>query len=105
MGLARVLTVLFAAVLGVGVVPAVAVSAPVGGGAGTEFVGAVTLITGDHVSVRRAGARLLPTVEPGAGRAQMQFAVTQVDDQLLVVPRDAWGTLNAGRLDRRLFDV
>jgi subtilisin family serine protease len=35
----------------------------------------------------------------------MQFAVTQVDDQLLVVPRDAWGALNAGRLDRRLFDV
>lgn len=108
MGLARkVYTVLLGAALGFGVLPvAVAAAAPAAASAaGTEYLGGVTLISGDHVSVRRSGTRLLPTVEPGPGRAGVQFAVTQADDSLLVVPSDAWAALNAGRLDRRLFDV
>jgi subtilisin family serine protease len=119
MGFARkVSTVLLGAALGFGVLPVgvavgvlpvgvlpvgVAVAGPAGSTVG--FLGGVTLITGDHVSVRRAGSRLLPAVEPGPGRSGVQFAVTQADDSLLVVPSDAWAAVNAGRLDRRLFDV
>jgi subtilisin family serine protease len=69
------------------------------------FLGGVTLITGDHVTVRRVGTKVVPVVTPAAGREHTQFATSQVDDQLLVVPSDAWPALNAGRLDRRLFDV
>lgn len=106
MGLVRRLSaVVVSSLLGLGVLPVVAAAAPMAVAGGTEYLGGVTLITGDHVSVRRAGNRLLPTVEPGAGRAQLQFAVTQVDESLLVVPSDAWAAVNAGRLDRRLFDV
>lgn len=107
MGPARKLsTILFGAVLALGVVPVAPASAAPGvAAAGSEYLGGVTLISGDYVSVRRAGSRLLPTVLPGAGRERVSFAVTQTDGQLLVVPNDAWAAVNAGRLDRRLFDV
>ena len=71
----------------------------------SEFLGAVTLITGDHVTVRRVGARLVPQVRPAAGREHVHFATTSVDDSLLVVPNDAWAAVRAGQLDERLFDV
>ncbi|OLF14538.1 hypothetical protein BLA60_03040 [Actinophytocola xinjiangensis] len=72
---------------------------------GSEFVGAVTLVTGDHVSVRRTGGRLVPAVTPAPGRERIHFATTQTRDSLLVVPADAWASVRAGRLDQRLFDV
>jgi subtilisin family serine protease len=104
----RLITILTAAVLGVLAqpLPAVAQAAPtVPGAPGSEYLGAVTLITGDRVSLRRVGTRLVPDVTPGAGREHTHFATSGTGDQLLVVPNDAWGALNAGRLDRRLFDV
>ncbi|MDQ3404055.1 MAG: S8 family serine peptidase [Actinomycetota bacterium] len=70
-----------------------------------ERVGTLTLISGDHVSVRRVGARLVPVVTPGPGRSHIQFATSGGGDQLNVVPSDAWAELNSGRLDQRLFDV
>ncbi|WP_035304626.1 S8 family peptidase [Actinokineospora inagensis] len=70
-----------------------------------EYVGSLTLVTGDHVTVTKVGARLVPSVQPGAGREGVQFATSGVDDDLSVVPSDAWAPLQAGRVDRRLFDV
>ncbi|HEV2780456.1 MAG TPA: S8 family serine peptidase [Actinophytocola sp.] len=71
----------------------------------SHYLGAVTLITGDHVSVRRVGARLVPNVLPAPGREHVQFATVGTGGELSIVPSDAWAPLNAGRLDRRLFDV
>jgi subtilisin family serine protease len=103
---AKLCTVLLAAVVTVGWTP---VPPTPGGGAepvpATRFLGAVTLVTGDHVTVRRAGAQLVPQVRPAAGREHVHFATTAVDDSLLVVPADAWTAVRTGRLDRRLFDV
>ncbi|HEU5471757.1 MAG TPA: S8 family serine peptidase [Actinophytocola sp.] len=73
--------------------------------AGSGYLGAVTLVTGDHVTVRRVGARLVPVVMPAPGREHVHFATAGTGEELLVVPNDAWPALNAGRLDRRLFDV
>ncbi|MGW5053829.1 S8 family serine peptidase [Actinokineospora sp. NPDC004072] len=70
-----------------------------------EYVGSVTLITGDHVTVRRVGAQLIPAVTPAPGRESVHFATLGTGDELHVVPADAWPRLNAGTLDRRLFDV
>ncbi|MGX7826644.1 S8 family serine peptidase [Actinokineospora sp. 24-640] len=74
-------------------------------GPDTEYVGAITLITGDHVTVRRVGDRLAPAVSPAPGREAVHFATVGDRDRLHVVPSDAWPRVNAGTLDRRLFDV
>lgn len=89
-----------AALMGVSV-PANAAEPTVGG----EYLGAVTLITGDRVTVRRVGDRLVPAVDPADGREHVHFATTGDGTRLHVVPDDAWPDLNAGRLDLRLFDV
>ncbi|MBB4910841.1 S8 family peptidase [Actinophytocola algeriensis] len=105
---AKLSMVLLAAVVAGGGAPAPAVSAaPVApvAGAASEFLGAVTLVTGDHVTVRRVGAQLVPQVRPAAGREHVHFATTAVDDSLLVVPGDAWAAVRTGQVDRRLFDV
>jgi subtilisin family serine protease len=100
---AKLSTVLLAAVVTVGWSPAPreqAESAPA-----SRFLGAVTLVTGDHVTVRRVGAQLVPQVEPAPGREHTHFATAAVGDSLLVVPNDAWASVRTGRLDQRLFDV
>ena len=71
----------------------------------TEYLGAVTLITGDRVTLRRAGDRLVPQVTPAPGREHVHFAMSGTGDRLYVVPQDAQARLNAGRIDLRLFDV
>ncbi|TDV57410.1 S8 family peptidase [Actinophytocola oryzae] len=76
------------------------VSAPAG-----RFVGTVTLVTGDHVTVRQVGERLVPQVQPAVGREHVHFATTRVADSLLVVPNDAWTAVRDGQVDERLFDV
>lgn len=104
----KLATILLATALAVPVLPtATATAAPPAAVSAqpSVFLGGVTLITGDYVTVRKVGERLLPTVEPAPGREHLHFATSQADDQLLVVPHDAWAPLNAGRLDRRLFDV
>ena len=65
----------------------------------------VTLVTGDRVSVRTLDGERVPHVEPAAGREDIPFSVYRAGDHLYVVPADAVPLLNAGRLDRRLFDV
>ncbi|MEU1885021.1 S8 family serine peptidase [Micromonospora sp. WMMD987] len=62
----------------------------------------VTLITGDQVTVTRAGGA---AVRPGAGREHQQFLVRREHGHLSVVPRDAVPLLRSGQVDRRLFDV
>jgi subtilisin family serine protease len=101
---AKLSTVLLAAVVAVGwsPVPAQAEPDPV---AASRFLGTVTLVTGDHVTVRQVGKQLVPQVEPAAGREHVQFATTSVGDSLLVVPNDAWAAVRTGQLDKRLFDV
>ena len=100
-------------------------SGPSSSSGASEYVGDVTLITGDRVTVRRVGTRLVPAIDPAPGRDHIHFAVTgntvtadraatTVSDpatavgfgsRLQVVPDDAWRDLNSGRLDLRLFDV
>ncbi|MBF9135105.1 S8 family serine peptidase [Plantactinospora sp. S1510] len=62
----------------------------------------VTLITGDRVTVT---AEQKTSVEPGPGRADIQFLTRRVADRLHVIPTDALTLLHSGRLDERLFDV
>jgi subtilisin family serine protease len=101
---AKLSMVLLAAVVATGGAPVPAATSP-GPGAASEFLGAVTLVTGDHVTVRRVGAQLVPQVQPAAGREHVHFATTAVGDSLLVVPRDAWAAVRTGQVDGRLFDV
>lgn len=65
----------------------------------------VTLVTGDRVSVRTLDGERVPQVEPAEGREDIPFSVYRAGDHLYVLPADAVPLLNAGRLDRRLFDV
>jgi hypothetical protein len=103
--LSKLPAVLLSAVLAVGWAPVPAPADPVARPAASQFLGAVTLITGDHVAVRRVGARLVPQVQPAAGREHLHFATTGVGDSLSVVPADAWAAVRTGQLDERLFDV
>jgi subtilisin family serine protease len=63
----------------------------------------LTLITGDHLQVSADGRSI--TRLPTPGRDKIQLLSRTVDDHLEVVPEDAVALLNAGTLDRRLFDV
>ncbi|MEO3818076.1 S8 family serine peptidase [Plantactinospora sp. B24E8] len=62
----------------------------------------VTLITGDRVTVV-AGDKA--SVEPGPGRAEIQFLTRRVAERRYVIPVDALSLLRGGQLDERLFDV
>ncbi|MER7473727.1 peptidase S8, partial [Micromonospora sp. NPDC000018] len=61
----------------------------------------VTLLTGDRVTVTGAGA----SVRPGPGREKIRFLTRREQGRLSVVPQDAVALIQAGRVDRRLFDV
>jgi subtilisin family serine protease len=101
---AKLSMVMLAAVLAAGWSP-VPAHARREAGPASRFLGAVTLVTGDHVTVRQVGTRFVPTVEPAPGREHVHFATTRVGDSLLVVPNDAWAPVRAGQVDERLFDV
>ena len=65
-------------------------------------LGAITLITGDRVTVqgeRVAGVRMAP------GRERVRYWQYQLNGHDFVVPDDAVGLLREDRLDRRLFDI
>ncbi|MER7458502.1 S8 family serine peptidase [Micromonospora sp. NPDC126480] len=62
----------------------------------------VTLITGDRVTVTAAGKA---AVRPGPDREDLRFLVRRERGHLSVVPQDAVPLIQAGRVDRRLFDV
>ncbi|GAB1510448.1 S8 family peptidase [Actinophytocola sp. KF-1] len=103
--LAKLSTVLLAAAVAVGWSPVPGAAAADPAPAGSRYVGAVTLITGDHVTVREVGGHLVPQVTPAPGREHLHFATTAVAGSLLVVPNDAWTAVRTGQVDRRLFDV
>lgn len=68
--------------------------------------GAVTLITGDRVTVRRVdGGRAMAQVTPGPGRAQLSFSIEEKQGELTVIPEDMRPLLGSGQLDRALFNV
>lgn len=64
----------------------------------------VTLITGDRVVLPRGDTTRL-VVQPAKGRERMSFLSQRSGKQLTVVPADAVALVQAGKLDRRLFDV
>jgi subtilisin family serine protease len=67
---------------------------------------AVTLITGDLVTLAEAApGRYAATVRPAPGRESITFHTAEVDGGLLVLPSDAVPYLASGVLDDRLFDV
>src|SRR5439155_9674661 len=66
----------------------------------------VTLITGDRVTVYRgADGRLVTGVERGSGRDGVGFVMHRHGDGVEVLPSDALPFIDAGVVDRRLFDV
>ncbi|MFD0746580.1 S8 family serine peptidase [Phytohabitans flavus] len=97
----------FCAALVIGVAPP-ASAAPPAGAAATRDPGAVahtvTLVTGDRVTIL-SSKEDRPVVRPGKGREGMRFSVYRDRGALMVVPHDAQRLVQAGRLDRRLFDV
>ncbi|MFC3897192.1 S8 family serine peptidase [Lentzea rhizosphaerae] len=69
-----------------------------------KAVDEVTLVTGDKVLLGRG--QQVVAIQPGEGRRGMTFKTHRgADGHTTVVPKDAFGPLAAGRLDRRLFDV
>jgi subtilisin family serine protease len=72
-------------------------------------VAEVTLVTGDTVSVgvEPDGQLTAEVSEPAArqGGSPALFSTVRDHDALYVYPSDALGLVEAGRLDRRLFDV
>lgn len=74
------------------------------GKAATGRTATVTLITGDKVVVAAKGGKVVRLVR-GAGREQVAISVRREAGHVFVVPQDAQSLIDAGRLDRRLFDV
>ncbi|GAA2849540.1 peptidase [Actinoplanes cyaneus] len=101
-GLAAPPAVRSGAVLG-GTVP----GGTVGGGAVSGGAArAITLITGDVVSLAPAGdGRYAATVRPAPGRESIAFRTTEAGDGLQVLPVDAVPLIKSGQLDAELFDV
>ncbi|MDX3662404.1 S8 family serine peptidase [Streptomyces sp. ID05-26A] len=83
---------------------ATAAAAPPVGKAPQKAADEVTLVTGDRVLLGQD--RQVVAIQPGEGRDRMAFKTARTaDGHLMVVPKDAFEPLAAGRLDTRLFDV
>ncbi|MEV6712451.1 S8 family serine peptidase [Lentzea sp. NPDC051208] len=83
---------------------ATAAAAPPAGNAPQKTADEVTLVTGDKVLLGHD--RQVVAIQPGEGRGNMAFKTARTaDGHTMVVPKDAFEPLAAGRLDRRLFDV
>ncbi|PRY02437.1 S8 family peptidase [Allonocardiopsis opalescens] len=104
-GLAAVVTALPAAAV-VAAAPAGAATAadrPAPDGDGGY---AVTLVTGDRVTVSGPAERPRVRFEGGPGREDIAYSSRiGADGHLRVVPADAAGLIASGRLDERLFDL
>ncbi|HEV2782809.1 MAG TPA: S8 family serine peptidase [Actinophytocola sp.] len=83
-----------------------AAAAPVAGGVAAGGT-VVTLITGDRVRLLgRPGGEPVFGIEPAPGRENIGFVrESRIDGELTVVPADAVGLVEQGRLDPRLFNV
>src|SRR5256885_2179056 len=64
----------------------------------------ITLITGDRLDVATDGSNRV-AVTPAKGREHIGFISRTVRGHLQVMPTDAVPLVNAGKVDRRLFDV
>jgi hypothetical protein len=84
--------------------PPGAAAKPAAAAQGARGTVTVTLLTGDRVTLRSAGA-LSGAVRPAKGREGMAFLTHRIGGHLYVVPLDAQRMVAAGRLDQRLFDV
>ncbi|MGV9809404.1 S8 family serine peptidase [Micromonospora chersina] len=65
----------------------------------------VTLVTGDVVHLGSVDGRTTVDVVPGKGRERIPFITHSAGEDVRVIPADAVGLLNRGKLDERLFDV
>ncbi|MEU4478936.1 S8 family serine peptidase [Micromonospora sp. NPDC023966] len=65
----------------------------------------VTLLTGDTVHVSTVNGRTAVDVVPGKGRERIPFLTHSAGEDVRVIPGDAVGLLNRGKLDERLFDI
>ncbi|GAA1393283.1 S8 family serine peptidase [Catellatospora coxensis] len=65
----------------------------------------VTLLTGDTVHVSTVDGQTAVSVVPGKGRETIPFLTHSAGKDVRVIPADAVGLLNRGKLDERLFDV
>jgi subtilisin family serine protease len=65
----------------------------------------VTLLTGDTVHVSTVNGRTTVDVVPGKGRERIPFITHSAGADVRVIPADAVGLLNRGKLDARLFDI
>ncbi|MBM0256627.1 S8 family serine peptidase [Micromonospora sp. 4G55] len=65
----------------------------------------VTLLTGDTVHVSTVNGQTAVDVVPGKGRERIPFITHSAGKDVRVIPADAVGLLNRGKLDARLFDV
>ncbi|BCY10087.1 peptidase [Actinoplanes sp. L3-i22] len=96
--------VLIGAGAGVGLPAGPVLAAPSGSAAGAAR--AITLITGDVVTLAPAGdGRYAATVRPAAGREHAAFRTTEAGNGLQVLPLDAVPLIKSGQVDAELFDV
>ncbi|MFC3505490.1 S8 family serine peptidase [Micromonospora krabiensis] len=65
----------------------------------------VTLLTGDTVHVSTVDGQTTVDVVPGKGRERIPFITHSAGEDVRVIPADAVGLLNRGKLDQRLFDI
>ncbi|MEV1330444.1 S8 family serine peptidase [Micromonospora costi] len=65
----------------------------------------VTLVTGDTVHVSTVNGQTAVDVVPGKGRERIPFITHSAGEDVRVIPADAVGLLNRGKLDSRLFDI
>ncbi|MGK5440210.1 S8 family serine peptidase [Micromonospora sp. URMC 105] len=65
----------------------------------------VTLLTGDTVHVSTVNGQTAVDVVPGKGREGIPFLTHSAGKDVRVIPADAVGLLNRGKLDARLFDI
>ncbi|WP_346535378.1 S8 family serine peptidase [Micromonospora sp. DPT] len=65
----------------------------------------VTLLTGDTVHLGTVNGQTTVDVVPGKGRERIPFLTHSAGKDVRVIPADAVGLLNRGKLDARLFDI
>ncbi|GIM96136.1 S8 family serine peptidase [Paractinoplanes toevensis] len=100
----RTAVVLVGALIGAGLPATPSLAAPAAPGSGAAR--AITLITGDVVSLTPAGdGRYAATVRPAPGRENVSFRTTEAGDGLQVLPLDVVPMVRSGQLDAELFDV